>query len=74
MERASHFEYRDEMTFFVIDVHLFYDEIAVVTDEISFCDNWFLSSIWAHFCHNLPSAKGQTPSATLAADVYYPRG
>ena len=40
-----YFTYRDETSIFVIDVHLFYDEMAVVIEVYSFYDDLFSSLI-----------------------------
>ena len=45
IECASYFTYCDEKSIFVIDVHLFYDEMAVVIEVYSFYDDLFLSLI-----------------------------
>ena len=45
IECASYFTYRDETCIFVIDVHLFYDEMAVVIEVYSFYDDLFSSLI-----------------------------
>ena len=45
IECASYFTYRDETSIFVIDVHLFYDEMAVVIEVYSFYDDLFSSLI-----------------------------
>ena len=45
IECASYFTYRDETSIFVVDVHLFYDKMAVVIEVYSFYDDLFLSLI-----------------------------
>jgi hypothetical protein len=42
---TSYFTYRDETSIFVIDVHLFYDKMAVVIEVYSFYDDLFSSLI-----------------------------
>ena len=45
IECASYFTYHDKTSIFVIDVHLFYDEMVVVIEVYSFYDDIFLSLI-----------------------------
>ena len=74
IECASYFTYRDETCIFVIDVHLFYDEIVVVIEVYSFYDEIFSSLIYPFFVMTFRLLGGQTTSTTLATDVSCPRG